>query len=737
MDQESDTTFNPEDQPPMLTPEEIAEQEAEAARAAEEAKQAILQDLAKTVEMKFEERRGKRAEKERQWSEAIRLYYGSAASYGRGGSTSDRPFAGETKTDRPDFNIVRTKCDVAIAQLVSMQFAGGDKNWDLLPGTFESTDACMAMEEEIANQLRETAFGRESRRAIENRVIMGVGVLKGPVNTAKVYTKYEPTGEGDAWATKLESNQKPSFVSVNPWFAFPDMNTNDPCALEDFIELHPMNKTELAKYMKHPGFMPQQIQELLREDAMGGSLNVYEQAAMGGQTHTSGVKGKYMVLEYHGPITSDQLASVGITPAYDSLDGVTYYGEVWVCQGKVIRVELSNIESFEIPYMLCPYKEDPTSVLGIGLPMLVRDQQRVITQSWHMVLDNSSASSGPQVVIQRGLIEPADGEWELRPRKVWHLTDLSARVQDAFQFFVTPNVTPDLMNVLNAAKAFAEEESGVPLLMAGLQSPTVVTDSATGLGMQQQASTTLLDLLNEMWDDLMNEKAIHRTYQWNMQYNPRPEIKGNFKIDVRSSSDFRNKQLYIRDMEKLSLEAAQNPEMGKNVDMNELTRARLSMMHLPSNKIVRTAEQVAEVEQQQAQNQQPNADVLKYNLDLERVKVEKDRLRLEAERLAFEQTQAQQREAWENEERMANTYARIAESEAQVIKSQNEKDTAVLNLAAKNEQFMAKVNADMEIARQRNETQAYLAGIAATQKQRDQFLTQEEMKIKREKGTGI
>jgi hypothetical protein len=369
--------------------------------------------------------------------------------------------------------------------------------------------------------------------------------------------------------------------------------------------------------------------------------------------------------------------------------------------------------------------------------MLVRDQQRVITQSWHMVLDNSSASSGPQVVIQRGLIEPADGEWELRPRKVWHLTDLSARVQDAFQFFVTPNVTPDLMNVLNAAKAFAEEESGVPLLMAGLQSPTVVTDSATGLGMQQQASTTLLDLLNEMWDDLMNEKAIHRTYQWNMQYNPRPEIKGNFKIDVRSSSDFRNKQLYIRDMEKLSLEAAQNPEMGKNVDMNELTRARLSMMHLPSSKIVRTAEQVAEVEQQQAQNQQPNPDVLKYNLDLERVKVEKDRLRLEAERLAFEQTQAQQREAWENEERMANTYARIAESEAQVIKSQNEKDTAVLNLAAKNEQFMAKVNADMEIARQRNETQAYLAGIAATQKQRDQFLTQEEMKIKREKGTGI
>ena len=731
-------TSNPEGMEPIeeLSPEELAEQQAEAARIAEEAKQQILADLARTVEHKFEERRGKRAEKERQWSESVRLYYGSAAVYGRGGATSDQPFGKDPKADRPDFNIVRTKCDIAIAQLISMQFAGGDKNWDLLPAGDASTDACMLMETEIADQLRETSFGRESRKAIENRVIFGVGILKGPVNTAKMDSSYAQGPDG-TWTTQFTSNNTPSFVAINPWYAFPDMDTNDPCKLGDFIELHPMGKTELAKYMKHPGFMADKIQELLREDPASGTLNVYDQAAMGGQGHAMAQKNKYMVLEYHGPITSEQLASAGVTPSYDSVDGVTYYGEVWVSQGKVIRVELANIEDFTIPYMVCPYKDDPTCVLGIGLPMLVRDQQRVITQSWHMVLDNSSASSGPQVVIQRGLIEPADGEWELRPRKVWHLTDLSAKVQDAFQFFVTPNVTPDLMNVLMAAKQFGEEESGVPLLMAGLQSPQVGSDSATGLGMMQQASTTLLDLLNETWDDLINEKAIRRTYQWNMQYNPKPEIKGNFKIDVRSSSDFRNKQLYIRDMEKLSLEASQNPEMGKNVDMNELTRARLSMMHLPSSKIVRTLEQVAKVEQDMKANQQPSPDVLKYNVDVERLAVEKDRLKLEASKLAFEQAQAQQREQWENEERMAAAAARFTEAQAQVVKSQNEKDIAVLNLAAKDEQFRAKVAADVEISRQRNETQVFLAGMANTAKARDQMLVQEELKVKKEKGTGI
>ena len=86
---------------------------------------------------------------------------------------------------------------------------------------------------------------------------------------------------------------------------------------------------------------------------------------------------------------------------------------------------------------------------------------------------------------------------------------------------------------------------------------------------------------------------------------------------------------------------------------------------------------------------------------------------------------------------MAAAAARFTEAQAQVVKSQNEKDIAVLNLAAKDEQFRAKVAADVEISRQRNETQVFLAGMANTAKTRDQMLVQEELKVKKEKGTGI
>jgi hypothetical protein len=715
------------------TPEELEEEQRLAAEKERERVQALLKDLSTVVEQKFENRRRNRSGKEKQWQESMRLYYGSISKVGKAGNSPDRPFANDVSSDRPDYNIVRTKCDIAVAQLISQQFAGGDKNWDLLPVDGYDSEP---MEKEMERQLEKSKYGYECRTAIEDRVILGTAILKGPVNTSKIESYYEQS-DPTVWSTKFRSNAEPSYIRVDPWYFFPDDSTNDPCSLEDTIELHPLTRTELAKYAKHEGFLREQVIELLKEEIRDYSASVLEESSALTETSPEYMKNKYHVLEYHGPITSEQLDALGIVPAYESLDGKTYYGEVWVCQGRVLRVELANIENFETPYQMCPYKKDPTSPFGVGLPLLVRDAQRVVTQSWHMVLDNSAISSGPQIVMQKDLVEPVDGEWEMRPRKAWFLTDSSATVNQAFQFFVPPNVSADLMSVLNAAKQFAEEESGIPMLMAGMQGTAVTTDSATGMGLLQQASSTLLDLLNETWDDLITAKSIKRLYAWNMQYNPKNEIKGNFAIDVRSSSDYRNKQLYIRDLEKLSLEASQNPELGKILNLAELQRARLAMMHLPGQRIVRSAEEIAQIEQQQAQNQQPDPAVIKAQAEMRRLDLEEQKLQLETQRLEFELQQNQQREAWEFQERQANTYARVAEAEAQVVKSQNEKEIAMLTLAAKDEQFRAKLLNDREIALMNQETKAFLAGQQDNRKKTEQLLTAEELKLKRQMGTGI
>ena len=306
------------------------------------------------------------------------------------------------------------------------------------------------------------------------------------------------------------------------------------------------------------------------------------------------------------------------------------------------------------------------------------------------------------------------------------MTDAGSTVDQAIQFFKTPNVTGDLIPVMQIAQAFAEEESGIPLITAGLQSPEAV-DSATGQLVIQQASTTLLDFMSEEWDNCITRPVIEAWYAWNMQYNDKPEIKGQFEVDVRTSTQYKNKQLHIRDLEKLSVEAAQNPELAKWINMDSLTKKRLNLMNLPDKTIIKTDEEVAAEEEQRAQNPEPNVDLMEMELKAREIA-------LEEAKLQFESNQEQQRELWEHQERILAGQARFVEAQARVAVSQNEKETEILRLMQKNEEAAAKLLVQEKIARENNQTKAFIAAVGESRKQHEADTYRAELDYKRQTG---
>lgn len=716
--------------------------EAEALKLIEEERQIMEQarsDLAFSVEKKFEERSARRRVKEAQWLDAMRLYMGSLAIDRIRSTNPDRPFEEVKSKHRPDFNIVRSKCDIAVAQCVSMQFAGGEKNWnlrvspdaDLMADPMAPMRARL-MEDEIEGQLLRTSYGRKSRTAIEDRVILGTGILKGPINVGEVCTEYEQIGD-NLWVPKVGVDYTLNLEYVNPWFWYPDDTTNDPSKIQDSIEIHPMNNTELTKLAKHPGFDSGAIYDVLEKTPKEFESANYADFATLTESNPYLFKNKYLVLEYHGPITRDQLNRLSIEPpAYDS-PIEEYYGEVWVCDGKIIRIELSNLEGyFEIPYAVSVWKKDPSSVFGFGAPLLMRDAQRVVTQTWHMILDNASLSSGPQIVMHKSLIEPADRNWTINPRKVWYHKDFTQSVDNAFSFHIVPNVIADLMPVLNSARQFAEEESLTPMIAGGMQSPEV-TESATGLAILRQSSTTLLDFLSEDWDDDVTEKVIRRCYAWNMQYNPKPDIKGRFKIDVRSSTEYRNKQLFVKDLEKLSLEASQNPAVGKVVNMDALTRARLAMMHIPNDDIIKTPEQVQEEEA----NAGPTPEQMEAEARMKELEIAERKVANEERKLEFQSTLEQRRAEMEHEQAQMQAYARISEAEASVLREASEERRELAKLAQKDGVDQASIMAQLAEIQIGDERERFLAGLEATRHARKDLLLQKEFEYAQREGKGV
>lgn len=716
--------------------EELSEEEllalAEQMELERQKKEELMESLALSITSKFHNRSSQRAAKEGQWLRSAGLYYGklSIKDYHMNGET---PWSGNLDTDRPDVNVVRSKCSIAIAQTISMQFGTSDKNWDLFPDkrnpSAENAQSCALMSDEIEGQLEDAKYSYNCRQAMWDRVVIGTGVIKGPLSVGELVRSYSQLDGSNTWIPSVSVDYSPSLIRINPWFFFPDESTNDVDKLNDTIEAHPLSALQLKKYMKHEGFKEEAIAEVLETPPDEYRSNTYAEFAKLSASNSNLYKNKYLVLEYHGPITRTQLDKLDIEPSYESIND-EYYGEVWVCQNKVIRIELESIEaSFRVPYYVCPWEKDPASVFGFGVPLMMEDAQRVVNESWHMILDNSSISSGPQVAMQKGLIEPANGKWELTPGQFWYLTDPQVQVQQAIQFFNVPNVTANIVPIMQMAQGFAEEESGIPLITAGLGSPQLA-DTATGGLMMQSASTTLLDFMSEDWDDNITAPSITSMYAWNMQNSEKPEIKGKFSIDVRTSTEYKNKQLHIRDLEKLSVEAAQNPEMAKWIRAGELARVRLNMMTLPSKSIIKTSDEVKAEEEAAAANAQPDTEMMQLQLDARRVA-------LEEATLQFNSQQQQQRELWDHEEKMTANQARLVESQARVAVSQNEKEIAMLELAAKNEQAYANLGLKEQMNRENNQTKAFLAGLQDTRKQQENDLYNKEMEIKVQTGSGV
>lgn len=723
-----------------MSEEEIEEEAARLAAEevkANQARRESLTNLAQSIEARWYHRALRRKQKENEWRKSIELYLGNLSAQVE--ISPDSPLADQRQKSRVYHNIVGNKCDIAIAQSVDMQFAGGEKNWSLAsaPNTLDPADRERArlMEGEIESQLEHCGYGRKARRAIEDRVIMGSGILKGPVNTGKPITRYEQIPDApDVWVPVQDAVNYPAIERVNPWFYYPDDTVNEFCQVTDSIEVHPSSALDLKRLMQHPGFDPVALADAIAERPKDYMLETYSDYTSITSSNPYLFEDKFMLLEYHGPITQEQLDMLSIEPSYESVNN-EYYGEIWVVCGRVVRIELENIEaSYELPYALSTWKKDPASVFGFGSPLLMLDAQRVAREVWRMILDNASLSSGPQVASHSVYVEPVNGSWELAPNKAWRLLDSQVDVEKAIQFFNVPNHTQELIPILNLARQFGEEESMTPMIAGGLQGGQAM-ESASGALMMQEASTTILDFLSEDWDDNVTEKVIRRFYAWNMQYNPRPEIKGNYSVDVRTASEYKTSQMYLRDMERLSMEIAQNPDLGAIVNMDELYRARLSAMRIPYTGIVKSPEEVEKLRQQAAQ--QPNPQMMEMQFRQAELQMEERKLALREMELQFNAKQAQQREAWDHEQKMTANYVRTLEAEARVIASQNEKDIEYLKLAQKSEDAAERNRITREIAIANLEYKKFTDSMSANLKAREQMLTAEELLLARDTGDGI
>lgn len=597
-----------------------------------------------------EEQVSQRSDIEERWFQDLRQYNGQY----------DPEIAARLNSDptksKVFVNSTRSKTNTVEARLIDMLFPTDDKNWGISPtpvpeimqsidsqepapngmGTVgdmafqvmkEAQKRAEKMDKEISDQLEESEYNIRCRDMIHDACVLGTGVLKAPVIIGRERRAWRPMDDGagnSVQVLEIVADKRPAVERVDPWDFFPDMSATNIEQAEFVLQRHFMTKREIRELLKRPGFIKESVVDLLKTDPDSSRRTDSHIDKLRSIAGLSGSRdeNRYEIWEYHGPVDTEELRVCGVEQDDEEVLE-SYEGIVWFSGNHILKAVINPMDTDERPYSVFCLEQDDTSIFGFGVPRQMRNSQRVMNSAWRMMLENGGLSVGGQVVVNRQIVEPADGDWKLRGRKVWFLTDNTRTVHDAFKIFEIGSNQNDLAAVFNMARSLVDEETATPMIAQG-EIGSAPVNTSSGMSMLMNNSNTVLRRVVKNYDDNITSRVIRRFYDWNMQFNTKAEIKGDFEVKARGTS-----ALLVKEQQQQSLiqmmQLTANPVLGQMVNLPELLRKTAQAMHLSPDELVKSDEQIAkETEmQQRAMAEQPNPEMLKiessYKMHQERM----------------------------------------------------------------------------------------------------------------------
>jgi len=538
-------------------------------------------------------------------------------------------------------NITRNKVNAAEARLIDILFPTDDRNWGIQPTPVpylskltkdqdplsnedgspfvtdkgvqvqkrdvaqgvleEARERSISMQDVIDDQLTETNYNSVNRDMVHDAVLYGTGIIKGPVLLGKTRQKWSEVVDDQgqvAQVIEMVDDLKPGAERVDPWDFFPDMQARSVDDAEFIFQRHYMSKKALRDLADKPGFLRSQIAEVLKQEADNTqtATHLQEMQSMAGISSLD--NGRFEVWEYHGPVEKDDLIAAGVDVDEDDVF-TDFNGVVWFSEGRVLKAVINPADTGDMPYSVFNWEGDDTTLFGVGIPHLMRSSQKVLNATWRMLMDNAGLSVGPQTVINSHVVRPADGNWRLTPHKIWELTDKNGNVNNVFGSFEINSHMTELISLFQYARQIADEETALPQISQGEQGSA--TDTAAGMTMLMNSANTMLRRVVKNYDDDITRPFIKRMYDWNMQFNPKEEVKGDFSIDARGTSSLIVKEQQAMNLMNL-MNIAASPLLEPLTNTAELYRKVVSSMQIEADEIVKTSEEI-ELETQKLEQQ--------------------------------------------------------------------------------------------------------------------------------------
>lgn len=561
----------------------------------------------------------------------------------------------------------RSKTDAWSAQMTDMLFPSDDKNYGISPTPIPSIsniakqpdskdpmqmqqiqtarqimldakERAEKMEKLIDDQLLECDYAAEARLALHYAAVLGTGILRGPVLETVEERSWKDDGLGN-WSANSSIKNKPSVKVVLPWDFVPDMTAPSLKECQFVFERSYLTKKHLQALINNPYYFEEAIKELIETDAkdthtsssdLDGYLDTLR--TLSGLEKATNDK-RYEVWTYHGGIPVSVLEQaiqelesgehLKITDAQKEsgaeIDGII----VMSGNGKILSVNLNPVNASEFPYSVYTCEPDVACVFGFGIPYLCRDAQDILNTAWRGMIDNSVMTIGSQIVVNNSVLQPVDGNWEIKPNKIWRTSDRATanavfEAQRAFGVFSFDSRQQEFANIIQLSKSFMDEESGLPMIAQGEQGQ--VTPTLGGMSMLMNAANAVRRRQVKEWDDAVTKPLIRRFYEYNMVMSEDNDVKGDMQVVARGTSALLVKETQTAQIIDIFQKFGQHPQLMHAFDWYDGAKTLMQSMSMGTQTMLIPKDEYEQKLQQmqQSESEQPqDPEILKAQMQMQ------------------------------------------------------------------------------------------------------------------------
>jgi hypothetical protein len=451
--------------------------------------------------------------------------------------------------------------------------------------------AAKRMEKKIKDQLEESNATKQLRSAAFECALFGTGVMKGPFAVDKEYANWNESGE---YTPTIKTVPQSSHVSV--WNFYPDPDAVNMDDSQYCFERHKLSRSQLRALKKRPYFRSKVIDDVIAQGE-SYSKKYWEDDLVDYQTDT-GID-RFEVLEFWGVVERTMLEENKVTIPKELAEVDELQANIWLANGRIIRMVLNPFKPARIPYYAVPYELNPYSFFGIGVAENMDDTQTLMNGFMRMAVDNAVLSGNLVFEVDETNLVPGQ-DMAVYPGKVFRRQG-GAPGQAIFGTKF-PNVSQENLQLFDKARVLADESTGMPSFSHGQTGVSGVGRTASGISMLMNAAAGGIKTVIKNFDDYLLRPMGEAFFSFNMQFDFDPEARGDLEFKARGTESLMANEVRSQRLMQF-LQVGSQPALAPYVKFPYIVREIAKAMDLDPDKVTNSIEEATRQMVMMQQNQ--------------------------------------------------------------------------------------------------------------------------------------